>query len=87
LPADFAGEALKLCTDSTSLLVQFILIKLIFVLGLVPRGWRCKSACFRYFWPSLPVPGRQPNGPLFGSSCFGNKAKIRVLETLIGFLA
>ena len=43
-----------------------------------------QAGVFSNFWPNLPGPGRQPNGPFFGSlGCFfGNLAKIRLFRAL-----
>jgi len=77
-PGDWARELFKPSTDSASLLVK--IEKKIFVLGLSFSGRNVTSrGVFALFWPSLPGPGRRPNGPFFGlKSLVENWVKIRV---------
>ena len=64
-PGDWARELFKPSTDSASLVAK--IKKKIFVLGLSFSGLNVTSrGVFALFWPSLPGPGRRPNGPFFG---------------------
>jgi len=64
-PAARARELFKPSADPASLVVK--IEKKFFVLGLSFSGGNVKSrGVFAFFWPSLPGPGRRPNGPFFG---------------------
>jgi len=46
------------------------------------------SGVFTLFWPSLPGPGRRPNGPFVGLKVLlKTKSKFASIEPLIDFLA
>ena len=63
--------------------------KIVFVSGLSFSGGNVTSrGVFALFWPSLPDPGRRPNGPLFGLKVqLKTRSKSASIEPLIDFLA
>jgi len=81
LPAARARELFKPSMDAASLVVK--VGKKIFVLGLSFSGGNVTSrGVFTVFWPSLPGPGRRPNGPFLDAKFSRNYFKVRIYRAL-----